>query len=104
MQITALSLGLTKHLSNILADETENAVGGPQVHPDVPSLLTNNTENLKDEALGHILTSILPADFGSLEKVINHKGRSEAASQAAKAYTAAISMALSEVSTQRLDR
>ena len=48
MQITALSLGLTKHLSNILEDETANAVGGPQVHPDVKytkEILKNTKEN-----------------------------------------------------------
>ena len=108
MQITALSIGLT----NILTDETTNS-GGPQEHPDVPSMLANNTESLRAATRGHIMTTILAANFGSLDnvknqKVKNHKDIYEAARKVATAFTSAITIEPSvrsskECKTLRLD-
>ena len=47
--------------------------------------------------MGLILTSILAADFGTLDKVKHQPERNEAASEFAQAFTIALTMALSEV-------
>ena len=48
--------------------------------------------------MAHIMTSILAADFGILDKVKHHPERNNAASEAAKAYVIALAIAVSEAS------
>ena len=96
MQITALSNGLSQHLSNILAGETENAAG-PQVHPDVQSMLCGDTGTMWSTTLAYFTHPILDADFGTLDKVKDHFERNKSAGEAAQAFVNGLGMAISEV-------
>ena len=49
-------------------------------------------------ALAHITTSILDADFGTLDKVKHHSERNKAASEAAQTYVNALAMVVKEAS------
>ena len=56
-------------------------------------MLAKNTGSLYEVIMGHILTSILTEDFGTLDMVKHHPERNKAA----QAFTFALTMALSEV-------
>ena len=95
-QITALSNGLSKHLCDILEGETEIA-GGPQVHPDVQSMLCRDTGVMWSTTLAYLTQAILDADFGTLDKVKDHFERNKSAGEAAQAFVNGLGMAISEV-------
>ena len=91
LQITALSMGMHAFLKNIIDSDADKRA---KEYNSLLDVLDGSTETIWSIARGHIVTIMLVADYGTLDKIKGHKDRGTAVLDAAQTYTNGLAVAM----------